>query len=497
METKNFQVPGAGTRQVLLFSGGITAAFLVLLYGSVFKGIPMGVGVLIFIGVLYACMLAAFKSRFLYALRTSLFQTAAVVLLGLTFMLFNNLILLSINGFLIAVLTGAQIRYMLTGQKESLFSVQAVGDAGVVWMGYTFAGMKGAFSEIGQKRKGRSMTGVLIGIGITIPVLAVVVALLMSADAAFSKMIKDALRGVDMADIAGYLIVGAVLFFLAAGLNYSLHVRKPGTVRVERPAVRFSRIAVLLLAFSLDAVLSVFAAFQFAYLFAGKVPEGFTYATYAQNGFWQLVGVAVIVAVLVFLVNRTTASFGEGSRPVRAALVILCALTEVVLVSAFWRMSLYEQAYSFSILRIFTQAFMVATAGVFGVLIAGLVRPGVNVKKGIFAVGMLCYIALNFMNVDAFIARQNIAIGGQAADIVYLTQLSVDALPYYADALPEAKTADPYAYYHMNRGLFSVKQGVEKAEGWQYYNVSREEAKQWIQKYGDIFERAETYITNG
>ena len=200
---------------------------------------------------------------------------------------------------------------------------------------------------------------------------------------------------------------------------------------------------------------------------SGNVPEGYTYATYAQNGFWQLVEIAVIVAAVVFIVKNPP-PHGGGQPGAALALIVLCAAAEVVLVSAFWRMSLYEQAYSLSILRIFTQAFMVATAGVFGVLIAGLAKPGLNIKKWIFVVGMVCYIALNYMNADAFIARQNVAIGGEAADVVYLTQLSADALPYYADSLrtnDEKKTGRPICVLpDVPRDCFH-KRGRGKSEG--------------------------------
>jgi hypothetical protein len=497
MEGQVLQEGRAGTKGLVIFSGTVTAAFLILLYGSVFKGIPMGMNVPVFVAVLYASMMVSFPKRFWVVIRQSLFQTAAVVLLSIAFMLFNNLILLSINGFLIAVLVGAQYRCLLTGKAEALFSEKAVGDAGIVWLGYTFAGIRGASRTIGNTKKGKNMAGVLIGVAITIPVLAAVVALLMSADAAFSKMLEEAFQNFHFEDLPGYIIAGMIVFLMAAGLFFSLRTREVKLTVKKREAARISRITVLLPVLCLDALLAVFAVFQFTYLFAGAVPEGFTYATYAQNGFWQLVGVAVIIAAVVFFTKKTTAVQGGG---VRAALAVLCALGEVVLVSAFWRMTLYEQAYSFSILRIFTQAFMVATAGAFGVLIASLVKPAFNAGKWIFIVGMSCYIALNYMNADAFIARQNTAPGKSNVDIVYLTQLSVDALPYYADRLLDAvdeieKTPGrENERYWVSRGLAAISEGVDKAEGWQYYNVSRKEAEKYIEAYGAVFESADDYV---
>lgn len=108
-----------GGRNLLVFAVCISIAFLVLLYGSVFKGIPMGINVLLFIAVCYGCCWPLFlKKIFAYALRQSAFQTAAVVLLGVTYLLYNNPLLLVINGFLIVLLVGAQIRLMLKVKKR-------------------------------------------------------------------------------------------------------------------------------------------------------------------------------------------------------------------------------------------------------------------------------------------------------------------------------------------------------------------------------------------
>ena len=137
METQILQEKGSETKGVLIFAGVTAAAFLVLMYGSLFKGIPMGLNVLLFIAIMYASMLASFSGRFWRAMRGSFFQTGTVVLLGVSVFTVNNLILLSINGFLIAVLVGAQYRFMLTGRKDALFSQETVGDASVVWLGYT------------------------------------------------------------------------------------------------------------------------------------------------------------------------------------------------------------------------------------------------------------------------------------------------------------------------------------------------------------------------
>ena len=510
MEMQAMEVNKTEQKNMLVFAVVTAAAFLVLLYGSVLKGIPMGINVLLFIVVCYLSMAAVFRKRFLSVLKESLFTTAAVVLLGVTFLLYNNLILLTINGFLIVMLTGAQYRYMLKRDKTALYSFGIIKDANVVWFGYTFGGIGGAFQSAGRDKKQSNVKGVVIGVAITIPVLAAVIALLMSADLAFSDIMQNIFKDWNAADVFGNIIVGILLFFCAAGLIFSLHTKTPGLAGNQVKMININSIAIKLLVGCVDAVLAIFAALQFAYLFAGNVPEGYTYATYAQNGFWQLVAVAVIVAAIVFIIKKSVEVQKGNNKSIRWMLGLLCALTEIILVSAFWRMALYEQAYSFSILRIFTQAFMVATAGVFIVLIVSLLKPALNIKKWIFIVGMVCYLALNYMNVDAFIAQQNAAMGKEKTDVFYLTQLSVDALPYYADRIEAEVDARIYrhdnqmenydqSYYkdlYLCKRLADLREGILKSDGWQYYNVGREKAKTFIAEYGSVFDKAEQYFKN-
>lgn len=508
MEMQVMEINKTEQKNMLIFAAVTAVAFLVLLYGSVFKGIPMGINVLLFIVVCYLSMAVVFRKRFLSVLKESIFTTAAVVLLGIAFLLYNNLVLLTINGFLIIMLTGAQYRYMLKRDKNALYSFGFIKDANVIWFGYTFGGIGGAFKSTGRDKKQNSVKGLVIGIAVTIPVLAAVIALLMSADLAFSDMMQNIFKDWNVADVFGNIIVGILLFFCAAGLIFSLHTRMPGVVIKQDKMINFNRVAIKLLVGCVDAVLAIFTVLQFAYLFAGNVPAGYTYATYAQNGFWQLVAVAVIVAAVVLLVKKSVEVQKGNNKSIRLMLGLLCALTEIILVSAFWRMALYEQAYSFSNLRIFTQAFMVATAGAFIVLIISLKKPVLNIKKWIFIVGMVVYLGLNFMNVDAFIAQQNVAMGKEKTDVQYLTQLSVDALPYYADQI-EAEV-DTSIFEHNNhredydqffdkhlylcKRLVDMKEGVDKSGGWQYFNVGRENAKAFLSEYGGVFNKAEEYL---
>ena len=95
----------------------------------------------------------------------------------------------------------------------------------------------------------------------------------------------------------------------------------------------------------------------------------------------------------------------------------------MILVSAFQRLQLYEGAYGFSRLRTYTHVFMIWI----GVLLAAIVVLEVLKKSRMFALAVVLAafgfgITLNIMNVDGFIAQQNIArsVGGSELDVTYL-----------------------------------------------------------------------------
>lgn len=123
----------------------------------------------------------------------------------------------------------------------------------------------------------------------------------------------------------------------------------------------------------------------------------------------------------------------------RALSVVLVGLTGVMLLSASQRMWLYEQAFGFTHLRVYTHIFMLWMVVLFGVFLLALFR----VRDRIFSVGTLLVIigylvTLNVMNVEQVIAERNIdrylntnnnAEGAHELDFCYLRGMSVDALP--------------------------------------------------------------------
>jgi Domain of unknown function (DUF4173) len=147
-----------------------------------------------------------------------------------------------------------------------------------------------------------------------------------------------------------------------------------------------------------------------------------------------------------------------------------------MLASAFFRMWLYEQAYGFTELRLYTHVFMGWLGVALLLFLGGLLRE----RPRLFSLGApvaaaLVLAALNLANPDAIIVEQNIARYHAIGDLdtYYLSQLSADALPAMTAALPEIgrmHQADMRAEIGLMRQ--QIAQTLESG-GWPAWSVGR------------------------
>jgi hypothetical protein len=299
----------------------------------------------------------------------------------------------------------------------------------------------------------------LRGTALTALLLAAFVPLLVSADAAFGRLIDALVPSLPDLGLLPARVVVAVVASLgvAAGMFVLLAPRvEPLFPEPGRRLVRRSEWLLPLAA--LDALLATFLAVQATVLFGGERhvldAAGVTYASYAREGFGQLVAVTALVLAVV------AAAVRWAPRGARSALAVLCALALVVDASALSRLHLYADAYGLTRLRI-TATALAAWLGVVLVivLLAGL-RPGRWVPHTVVATAALGLLGLTAANPDALIARSAVSRGTEA-DVFYLSELSADAAGEL-DRLPEparscalgeaAAEARPHSWTSANLG---------------------------------------------
>jgi Domain of unknown function (DUF4173) len=270
------------------------------------------------------------------------------------------------------------------------------------------------------------------GLVIAIPIAALVAALLASADPIFASFFSvnvDFSRLLlDVLFVLGGALVMAGLLRLAAAEAMD---------RVDGPAWRLGATEAVVVLAVLDTVFAAFAIAQ-AVAASGTGAEtlrsaGITYADYARSGFFQLLWVAGITLVVLVLFSRVT---GFAHRAAKLTFLALAegaiALTLLIVLVASLRLSLYEDAYGFTMLRLYSHVFAGLVAAVFVLLAADL--AGLFKRRrwfvGVSTVTALALLmALNVANPEALVVGLNVnrASATHKIDAQYLRELSSDS----------------------------------------------------------------------
>ncbi|MBI1279002.1 MAG: DUF4173 domain-containing protein [Anaerolineaceae bacterium] len=337
-----------------------------------------------------------------------------------------------------------------------------------------------AWSWLREKRhqRGGVLAAVIRGGIFALPIVLVFAVLLGSADAVFANYVNQAFEGVRRAlgleyldDTIGHLLFTASLATVVTGsLGFGLIRRpeaEPMTTAVpetpetddaedqavladhkpkSKPGFKLSMVESGIIMGSVVALFGAFVAIQFAYFFGGErtIEVGnITYAQYARRGFFELVAVSVLTLGLSLILDHVSVRQGKRENMIfRVLALLIVGLTSIMLVSASQRMWLYEEAFGFTQLRVYTHVFMLWLAVLFGFYVLAVFRLRLNIFTLGLVLSTIGYVGtLNLMNVDRYIADRNIARyhDGQELDIAFLNILSADAVPAVIPLWQESK----------------------------------------------------------
>jgi len=269
---------------------------------------------------------------------------------------------------------------------------------------------------------------------IAAPIATLVAVLLAAADPVFASFFNLNLDFNQLMRDVTFIAAGALV---AAGL-LRLSAAEPLS-RVDGPAWRLGSIEGLVVLAVLDAVFAAFAVAQ-AVAATGAAGDalrtaGVTYADYARSGFFQLLWVAGITAVVLILFSRITNLTEQTTkRAFQVLSLVAIGLTLLVVLVAFQRLRLYEEAYGFTMLRLYSHIFAVWIALIFLLLaldFCGLFRRRRWLVGATSVSAMAVLLVLNVINPEAIVVSLNVdrAQATHRIDAQYLATLSNDATP--------------------------------------------------------------------
>ena len=472
-------------------------AVLSLIAGIVFDYLfyrkAIGVSYLLFVVVFYCLFWVASRRQISFQIGFGWFLFIPIFLLSAAFTIYSNPVLLILNFILIPPLLFLQTMLLVYRYEWSSirFITRFLGEV----FRQIFENAPKVFLEVISLAKivdriaperYKTFRNVFIGLIISTPLLIIVIALLAAADTVFQNLIANILKPLESIGSIPFAqrlgAIGIITMLLFGYLAVVLKVRvEKASESVRRDIGSWDAIIVATVLVMVNAVYILFCVIQFTYLFGGEanirsIPD-YTYAEYARRGFFELIIVTVINLSILLIGLHFTKNDGKLDRVVRVLRCLLVLCTAIMLYSAHLRLNLYEEAYGYTYARIFAHTFIGLLCVLFMLTLYKLWRKELPLVKAFAIAALLTYTVLNYVNVDAIIARKNIDryLKTDKIDLAYLQELSYDAIP----ELTRLRVTGDEDMTAKNLSAFLRDKGAElRSESpWQSYNLSKLRAK--------------------
>lgn len=407
----------------------------------------------------------------------------------------DSLVVLVLLGATVAAVAGAAVtrRSLLAGLELATW-VAAAATVGTPQAAQEVAAGWDRSSNV--KRQASRAAPVARGLFLGLPLVIVFAILFSSADPIFGQWLDAALSPeVDISSLANRTVFAGAVAWVAAG---SLWLVASGRVLAEARSLgaaarslswpRLGPVEGLTVLIGLDVLFGAFVALQLGYLFGGLdtlAASGFTYASYARRGFFELLAVGFLSGAVI---GGLEATVRERGRAYVGALVGLIGMTGIVLLSSFVRLRIYQEAYGWTELRFWVFASIVFLALAFGAA-AWLVLRGASrwLPHAVAAAGVAVLVGINAVGPQAFVTDRNLERalnpelvppdGEVTLDTVYLGRLDADAVPALVAALP-ALPEPAHSEVRRSLSLFGLELDLEASRGdWPAWNLSRERAR--------------------
>ena len=418
-----------------------------------------------------------------------------IILLSSTYFLFNNAFFQVTNIIAIIILTFIMCIYltktkiktpqflknMIESGVGSLEGVQEVGE-----------NLKKYKKENNIKREKVKKIGK--SILIVLPIILVVLILLATADSIFANMFEGITQGIKNITITQgtfsfYLRIITVLivFFLIAG--YLLNLIQDNTLFTAEEQERISKgiqiesMTINMMLTLLNIIYAIFCTIQIANLFTqiGNTEE-FNYAEYARQGFFQLMLVSIInFVILVVSNNNRKEQTHKQKNYTKGMSIFILIFTVIIILSAFYRMNLYEQEYGYTYLRLFVYYILATEMILIIPCFIAIIGKKIDLLKVSIIILTTMYVFINFSNIDSTIATKNVDRylkdeSQREIDISYLIRhTGTDAIPELTKLL---KAKDEKVVERIKAYLYQEKQELEGEKmQWQEFNYSKQKAK--------------------
>jgi len=434
-------------RRLALGSVGLALFWVIFIWGFWDKGpLALGINTSVFLLLALVALANIFPKHQLFGSKKNLAWLIPCLLISVSFGIFDNpfIKMASILVWPLALLVFVTDALSINRSRKwgALMLALFIQRAFAVLASLFPAGRTYLTLLAGTSRK-QTARRVILGLVLLLAIaFSIVIPLLGAADPAFAAAPKpiyeQVLKIIDTSAaerIIAFILLS--LFFLAILLAWRQTPDEPKAAA----KIDMDNIVAGITISGLLALYLVFLALQLNRLWVNELPIDFKATeSLVKSGFWQLFALSVING-LIFLVI-----FGKINKTVRWLLFAFTAASLLLVVSAAWRVGLYDVYYGLSYEKFFASYTVLYSLILFGYLLAKFftARSG-NIIKTLALLFLWMFALASIAPIEQFIMRANLTLAerpGSHVKLSELTMLSGDVLGLVLDRKNDPRFAD-------------------------------------------------------
>lgn len=407
----------------------IGALFLSIWHSILFWKQEIGISAVLFaIPVIYTTMrLLKGKIKNEKALLISI----PILLLSSTYFIFDNPLFRILNLIVISAIyiTMIIVATSTSSMKSMLSKVILIVIEPLNYFGEIFEEIKNQFMKkfnIQKKEKEpKDKQDIFKAIFFTIIIVLLVLSLLTSADKEFSNLFTNLIQRIQDVSVPELVIrIGVIilLFFYISSffinILSSFNILKEYEEKDKQPK---ENLTIYMMLTTLNIIYLIFCYVQIKSLLT---IENIKYSSYARQGFFQLMIVSIInIKMILKATDKNLIETDKQQKYKKIMCIIMIIFTLIIIISSFVRMSLYQQNYGDTRLRVLVNFTLITEIILLIPTVIYIIKSKINLAKSYFIIIVTMYCIVNFVNIDNMIAKNNIDryIETGKIDINYIT----------------------------------------------------------------------------
>lgn len=391
----------------------IGALFLSLWQSLLFWKQDLGISVLLFtipiIWITTKLLKGNIKNK------KALLISIPIIILSSTYFIFDNLTFYLINIVLIPILYLIMVIWAISDFqiKSIIYKIILMIFEPLNYIGDVIRAVLKEFNpkekdeQIGEKKE---KNNIFKAVCFTGTIALIVIGLLCSADNEFAKIFSTIFKDINIfnvSELTGRIIIIIIAFFYFAGFFMNMLDKENGLKEFEKDekAEKKESYTIRMMITVLNLVYLVFCFTQIKVLFT---EQNIKYSEFARKGFFQLMIVSLINIVMILKANNKNLKETEKQEKYKKTMcIVMVIFTLIIIISAFARMTLYQQNYGYTRLRILVDYTLITEIILLIPTIIYILKNKIDLIKTYFVIIITMYCLVNFINIDKIIMKNN------------------------------------------------------------------------------------------